>query len=192
MQVRIIELLNLTSPTVLFLFSLLFLIFCFIFLAFIKFLFTFFFPYLLSNSLVFCLICLHLPSLLAFYFFDLLPLYPHSFPRPPISSPWSLARTTDLYLQLYISSWCHHIISSPSHQNPRSTSITNHHSESWHYSPKYKELIKRNSCQAQLYYFVCQWEPSDGVPITLIWSHPLYFDLQYSLIYCMPLSEHKF
>lgn len=28
---------------------------------------------------------------------------------------------------------------------------------------------------------VWQWEPSDGVPITLIWSHPSYFEL-----YCMP------
>lgn len=56
----------------------LFLIFCFIFLTFLNFLFTFFLPYFLSNYLVFCLICLHLPSPLAYCFFDLLPLYSHS------------------------------------------------------------------------------------------------------------------
>lgn len=184
MQVRIIELLNLTSPPVLFfLFILLFLIFCFIFLTFINFLSTFFLAisfiklscflsYLPSSSIPSCFLFLwSSPPLSSFLFLNL-----HLFPL--ISSSHCNSVPSALYFLMVPS---YHI--QPLSATPQTCFNRKPHSESWHYSPKYKELIKRNSCKAQLYYLVWQWEPSDGTPITLIWSHPLYFNLQYSVSY---------
>lgn len=180
MQVRIIELLNLTSPTVLFLFSLLFLIFCFIFLTFISFLFTFschiFYQTLLfsvlfdSSSFPSCLLFLwSSPPLSLFLFLNLSPLLLDCL----------------LTLQLCTFSFVFHhgaFISYPAplSNTPDLIQSKNHHSESWHYSPKYKELIKKITV-----WHNCTIWCANGSPVMVFplpWSEVTHYTLTFSIL----------
>jgi hypothetical protein len=126
MQVRVIELFNVTPHSVfLSLFILLFLIFCFIFLTFRNFLFITFSCHTFYQTLLFCLMFLYLPSLLilqASLIFSPIILIPFSQP-PCLLCDFLLP--LDLFLEsctfnLCILRQCLHIISS----TPSATSQT--------------------------------------------------------------------